>query len=259
MHWPEALLAQRPQTMAAAEWQDRLDLAACYRIFDHFGWTELIYNHITLRVEAPPGERHYLINPFGLNYNEVTARNLIKVRLDGTPVDESPHPVNRAGFVIHGAIHAARDDAHCVMHTHTSAGMAVAQKASGLAHDNFYGAMLTGRVAYHDFEGISVHADEQPRLVQSLGGRDVLVLRNHGLLVVERDVPAALRLMWHLQRACEVQLLSQSMAGPDVALPPAVRQRSADDAAAFEPRGALEAMLMHSILRRARIDPMSLA
>ena len=253
----EALLRRKPGGMGDEEWRLRIELAACYRIFDFFGWTELIYNHITLRVPGP--ERHYLINPFGLNYNEVTATNLIKVRLDGTAVDPSPYPVNKAGFIIHGAIHAVREDAHCIMHTHTTAGMAVATKRAGLRHDNFYGALLIGRAAYHDFEGISVHVDEQPRLVASLGDKDVLILRNHGLLVVERDIPAALRLMWHLQRACEVQALSGAIDGPDNILSDAVRRRSAEDAANFGPAGRLERLLMDSILRRAGITPESLA
>src|SRR3954470_2448821 len=120
----ESLIAQRPDGMASEEWRLRLELAACYRIFDHMGWTELIYNHITMRLPGP--DRHYLINPFGLNYNEVTASNLIKVGLDGAPIDPTPHHVNKAGFIIHGAIHAVRDDAHCIMHTHTTAGIAVA-------------------------------------------------------------------------------------------------------------------------------------
>ena len=246
-----ALMARRPGGMAEAEWRARIELAACYRVFDHFGWTELIYNHITLRVDGP--ERHYLINPFGLNYNEVTATNLIKVRLDGSAVDASPFPVNRAGFVIHSAIHAAREDAHCIMHTHTSAGMAIAMKEAGLSHDDFYGALLYGRVAYHDFEGISVRAGEQPRLAASLADKDVLILRNHGLLVVERDVPAALRLMWHLERACEVQTLADAISGPNRVLSDEVRSQAAADAAAFEPKGQLERLLMAGILRRAGI------
>ena len=249
-----AMLRMKPAAMLDDEWRARIELAACYRIFDFFGWTELIYNHITLRLPASGSERHYLINPFGLNYNEVTARNLIKVRLDGSSVDTSPYPVNAAGFIIHSAIHASRENAHCIMHTHTSAGMAVATKKAGLRHDNFYGALIYGRVAYHDFEGISIHADEQPRLVKSLGDKDVLILRNHGLLVTERDVPAALRLMWHLQRACEIQTMSESIAGPDNALSEAVQRRSAADAAAFEPKGKLERLLMDGILRRAGID-----
>ena len=252
-----ALLARSPSGMAETEWRARLELAACYRIFDSLGWTELIYNHITLRLPGP--ERHYLINPFGLNYNEVTAANLIKIRLDGSAVDPTPHPVNRAGFVIHSALHAARDDAHCIMHTHTSAGMAIAKKEAGLSHDDFYGAILTGRVAYHDFEGISVRTDEQPRLVASLADKHVLILRNHGLLVLGPDVPAALRLMWTLQRACEVQTLAQAISGRDRALPEAVRRQSAADAANFEPRGHLERLLMASMLRRAGVNLDSLA
>ena len=251
MEVSDALMRRKPGAMGDAEWRLRIELAACYRIFDHFGWTELIYNHITLRVPGP--ERHYLINPFGLNYNEVTATNLIKVRLDGSAVDPSPHPVNRAGFIIHGAIHAAREDAHCIMHTHTSAGMAIALKDGGLGHDDFYGALLYGRVAYHDFEGISVRPDEQPRLAQSLGGKDVLILRNHGLLVVGRDVPAALRLMWHLQRACEIQTMADAVRGPNRVLSAKVRQQAVDDAAGFEPGAQLERLLMTSTLRRAGI------
>ena len=247
-----ALLARRPGGMSEEEWRARLELAACYRIFDALGWTELIYNHITLRLAGP--ERHYLINPFGLNYNEVTAANLIKVRLDGSAVDATPYPVNRAGFIIHSAIHAARADAHCIMHTHTTAGMAIAKKQAGLSHDDFYGAILTGRVAYHDFEGISLRAEEQPRLVASLGTRDVLILRNHGLLVVERDVPAGLRLMWHVQRACEIQTLAQAVTGPDIVLSDQVRRQSALDAANFEPRGQLERLLMASMARRAGVS-----
>lgn len=257
------LLERRPPGMTEAEWRARIELAACYRIFDFFGWTELIYNHITLRVPQAAAdtnaERHYLINPFGLNYNEVTSRNLIKVRLDGSPVDPSPYPVNRAGFIIHSAIHAAREDAHCIMHTHTSAGMAVAMKERGLRHDNFYGAILYGRVAYHDFEGISLRQGEQPRLVASLGNQDILILRNHGLLAVERDVPAALRLMWHLQRACEVQSLADAIEGPDRELSDEVRRQCAEDAANFEPKGQLERLLMASILRRAGISLDALA
>ena len=249
MDMNESLLRQRPDRMNEDEWRLRLELAACYRVVDYMGWSELIYNHITMRI--PGAQRHYLINPFGLNYNEVTASNLIKVGLDGGAVDPTPHPVNKAGFIIHGAIHGAREDAHCIIHTHTTAGIAVAMKEGGLRHDDFYGAMLFGRVAYHDFEGISVRADEQPRLVKSLGDKDVLILRNHGLLVSERDIPAAFRLMWHLQRACEVQCAGDAIPGPNRILPDEVRRQSTHDAANFEPKGKLERMLMASILRRA--------
>jgi ribulose-5-phosphate 4-epimerase/fuculose-1-phosphate aldolase len=204
----------------------RRELAACYRLFDHLGWTEGIFNHITLRVpHADPGRLHYLINPFGLHYSEVTARNLLKVDVEGELVEPSQHPVNRAGFVIHGAIHAARPDAHCVMHVHTTAGVAVACKASGLRHDNFYSAMLWGQLGYHDFEGVTTGLEERPRLVASLGTHDYLILRNHGLLVVGDSVADAYQKLWTLQRACEIQLASDAGSGPNHPVPEAVLAR----------------------------------
>ncbi len=211
--------ALRPAGMTTEEWQLRLELAACYRLFDWMGWTEAIYNHITLRVPAPGGASHYLINPYGLHYAEVTARNLLKVDTEGRKVDASPWPVNPAGFVIHSVVHAARADAHCIMHTHTTAGMAVACKEAGLRHDNFYSAMLYGRVGYHDFEGITTDLAEQPRLQASLGSHEVLVLRNHGMLVVGADVAGAFSLHWTLQRGCEVQMAADGMAGANRAIP----------------------------------------
>ncbi|HEX2542460.1 MAG TPA: class II aldolase/adducin family protein [Caldimonas sp.] len=238
-----------PAGTAAAEWRLRVQLAACYRVFDQLGWTELVFNHITLRVPGPTPA--YLINPFGLNYREVTARNLVKVGLDGVPLEPTEHDINRAGFVIHSAVHAARADAHCVMHTHTTAGMAVACKEAGLGHDDFYGAELAGDVAYHAFEGITVREDEGPRLVASLGGKRILVLRNHGMLVVGSDVFNAFRWMWTLQRACEVQVAAAALPGRNVALTDAVRQACAREAREFEPRDRLERMLFTSVLRRA--------
>ena len=211
-------LQRRPQRIGAEEWALRLELAACYRLFDALGWAESIYNHITLRV---PGEA-FLINPFGLHYGEVTAANLLKIDAEGRVLDPSPWPVNPAGFVIHSAIHRARPDAHCVMHTHTTAGMAVACTDGGLRSDNFDSATLHGQVAYPEFEGITTQADEQPRLLASLGPREVLILRNHGLLTVGPHVPGAFGRMWSVQRACEVQAASDAMAGANRVVPPAV-------------------------------------
>jgi ribulose-5-phosphate 4-epimerase/fuculose-1-phosphate aldolase len=245
-----------PSGMDSAEWRARVELAACYRVFDHFGWCELIFNHITLRV---PGEKPaYLINPFGLTYREVTARNLIKVGLDGVPLEPTEYPVNRAGFIIHSAVHASRADAHCVMHTHTTAGMAVACKRDGLGHDDFYGAQLGGDVAYHAFEGITVHEGEGPRLVQSLGDKRVMILRNHGMLVVGNSVFNAFRWMWTLQRACEVQVAADALSGPNTPLSDEVRRACARDAHEFEPRDKLERMLFTSVLRTAGVQAASL-
>ena len=246
-----------PSGVSAVEWQLRVELAACYRVFDRLGWNELIFNHITLRV---PGDvPAYLINPFGLNYEEVTAANLIKIGHDGVPLEATSHHVNRAGFIIHSAVHAARADAHCVMHTHTTAGMAVACKAGGLEHDDFYGAELFGDVAYHSFEGITVHDDEGPRLVASLADKRVLILRNHGMLVCGGTVFNAFRWMWTLQRACEVQVATDSLRGANIPLADVVRSACAADAQAFEPKESLERMLFTSVLRRCRIDAASLA
>ncbi len=219
---------------AVTERDLRVDLAACYRILDHLGWTELIYNHITLRL---PGETpRFLINPFGLTYAEVTASNLVTVDLEGRIIGTSPWPVNPAGFVIHGAIHAALPAAHCVIHTHTTAGMAVASKRHGLRTTNFYSAMLHGQVAYHDFEGITVNPEERGRLLASLGDRRQMILRNHGLLAWGGTVAEAFVRMFTLQRACEIQLASESMAGEDIPVPEHVAAQCSRAALQFDPR-----------------------
>ena len=178
--------------MTDAEWQARVQLAACYRIFDTLGWVEMIFNHITVRVPGPassPDSVRFLINPFGLHYREIKASNLLLIDIDGNPVRPADWPVNRAGFVIHSAIHAAIPKAHCVMHTHTTSGIAVACLKEGLSPHNFYGAMLHGRVAYHDFEGITVEEGEKERLVRDIGDKPAVILRNHGLLAWGPSVP----------------------------------------------------------------------
>jgi ribulose-5-phosphate 4-epimerase/fuculose-1-phosphate aldolase len=194
-----------------AERAARVQLAACYRIFNHLGWVEMIFNHITLRVPGP--EKLFLINPFGLHYCEITASNLLLIDIEGNPVREAEYPVNRAGFVIHSAIHASVPEAHCVMHTHTTTGMAVACQKEGLSPTNFYAAQLHGGLAYHDFEGITVEEGEKARLVASIGAKRAVILRNHGLLAWGPSVPEAFMTLWTLQRACDVQIAA-SAAGP---------------------------------------------
>lgn len=223
--------------MHPLERQVRTELAACYRIFDHLGWTELIYNHITMRLPAAAsgGATHFLINPFGLHFSEVTARNLVKIDLEGRHVDESQGRVNPAGFTLHSAIHGGIPDAHCVMHTHTTTGSAVACSAQGLSPDNFYGAMLHGRVAYHDFEGITVHADEGPRVVRSIGRCQAVILRNHGLLSWGTDIAQALAYLWTLQRACDIQVAGAAL-GPTIPVGEAVQRKSSADALQFDAR-----------------------
>src|SRR5882672_10660040 len=159
IYMQQSARSMRELPMTDAERKARVELAACYRVFDMLGWTEMIFNHITLR--APGPERHFLINPFGLHYREVTASNLVLIDIDGNPMRETQWPINKAGFVIHSAIHAAMADAHCVMHTHTTTGLAIACLKDGLSPTNFYAAQLHGQVAYHDFEGITVEPGEK--------------------------------------------------------------------------------------------------
>jgi ribulose-5-phosphate 4-epimerase/fuculose-1-phosphate aldolase len=218
--------------MSPAEQTARVQLAATYRIFDYLGWTELIYNHITLRLPGP--ERHFLINPFGLRYAEVKASNLVKIDLEGKVVGKSDWPVNPAGFTIHGAIHAGIPNAHCVMHTHTTAGMAVACSQGGLSMSNFYSAQLHGKVAYHDFEGITVHADEGPRLIANIGDKPAVILRNHGLLAWAESLPRAFAILWLLNRACEIQLASTAM-GPVIEIPVDIQRKCTRDSLQFNP------------------------
>jgi len=183
----------------------RRQLAAAYRLVDHFGWTELIYGHLTARV---PGDKpHFLINPFGLNYDEVTASNLVKIDVDGHNVGESQHAVNYAGFVIHSAIHMAHQSRHrVVMHTHTRAGMAVAATQEGLLPISMNATAFHGALAYHDYEGVSLEVDERPRLVADLGDKTAMMLRNHGLLTTGRTVPEAFVRLYRLERACQTQV-----------------------------------------------------
>ncbi len=194
--------------MLDSEYQMRVKLAACYRIFDYLGWTELIFNHITAKL--PGKEEHFLINPYGLHYSEICASNLVKMDIDGKIIGDSPYSVNPAGIIIHTAIHAARPDVHCIAHTHTNSGMAVACQQEGLRHDNFYSALLRGRIAYHDFEGITVMDDEKPRLVANLGQKNVMILRSHGLLSCGRTIAEAFINLWGLQRACDIQVTMDS-------------------------------------------------
>lgn len=232
----------------------RRELAACYRLFDWLGWTELIFNHITVRLPSRgDGKAEYLINPFGLHYSEVTPENLVRIRLDGEVTDGSQARVNRAGFIIHSAIHGARDDAHCIMHIHTTEGCAVSCKEEGLRHDNFYSAMLYGDVGYHDYEGVTTNEGEQPRLVASLGSRNHLILRNHGLLVAGPDIPTAFNRLWTLQRACEIQLASDAGRGPNRSIPTDILQRVPETRVAG--RSEINRLIFETMLRRAGIEP----
>jgi ribulose-5-phosphate 4-epimerase/fuculose-1-phosphate aldolase len=225
--------ATRPGHIRADEWAARVQLAAAYRIFDRLGWGELIYNHISLRVPGP--DPHFLINPFGLHYSEVCASNLVKVDVRGQIIGTSDWPINPAGFTFHGKIHEQLPDVHCVMHMHTTPTMAVCCLDDGLSYSNFYSAQLYGKVAYHEFEGITVHAEEGARILASAGGKPVLLLSNHGPVTMGANLAQAFGLMWLLQRACEVQLATLAMGRPRAIATP-VLEGCVRDSLQYNPR-----------------------
>ncbi len=243
-------------TLHPDEWKARVELAACYRIFAMLGWTEMIYNHITVRLpdSVSRGDKQFLINPFGLHYSEVPASNLLKIDVAGRKLDDNPWPVNPAGFTIHAAIHQHSEDAHCVMHTHTTNGLAVACTEGGLAQNNFYSAQLHDLVAYHDFEGITVHADEAPRLLASMGSKPLLILRNHGLLACGPTLPLTLVRMWTLQRACDIQVTQAAM-GKAIPIPEAVARKTTHDSFQFDAQFGAGQDVFDALVRQVdRID-----
>lgn len=217
--------ALKNSQMSDSEWAARQELAACYRVFDMLGWSEMIYNHITVKLDDEPGA--FLINPFGLHFSEVTASSLVKIDIDGNKLADSPYPVNRAGFVQHALFHRHLPDAHCIMHTHTTAGMAVSSVEGGLQPTNFYACNFIGQLAYHDFEGVTVRDEEGERLLEHLGDKRAMLLRNHGILVMGRTLPEAFIKHWSLQRACEIQVATMGMGKPLIVPPEviAVHQR----------------------------------
>ena len=211
----DVLRATASAKYSAEEWRLRQELAACYRLIAHFRMTDLIFTHISIRIPGP--EHHFLINPYGLFFDEITASNLVKIDLEGNAVEPSPYRVNPAGFVIHSAIHGGREDAHCVLHTHTKAGCAVAAQACGLLPLNQISLEFYNNVAYHDYEGVALDLDEQSRLVKDLGDKFAFILRNHGLLTVGRTAQQAFLRMYYLEKACEIQIAAQ--AGGELVIP----------------------------------------
>jgi ribulose-5-phosphate 4-epimerase/fuculose-1-phosphate aldolase len=184
------------------EWQQRVDLAACYRLVALFGWDDLIFTHISARVPGP--EHHFLINPYGLLFEEITASSLVEVDIDGRKVTDSPYDINPAGFVIHSAIHAAREDAHCVLHLHSVNGVAVAAQRGGVLPVSQHSIFVLASLAYHDYEGVALNDDEKPRLVADLGRKHFLMLRNHGLLTVAETIADAFLFMYFFETACRI-------------------------------------------------------
>jgi ribulose-5-phosphate 4-epimerase/fuculose-1-phosphate aldolase len=244
---------RRNSQMSAAEWEARQELAACYRVFAMLGWDELIYNHITVKV--PDEEGAFLINPFGLHFSEVKASNLVKIDIDGNKLDDNPYPVNLAGFVQHSVFHRHLPDAHCIAHTHTTAGMAVSSLEGGLRPTNFYAANWYGQIAYHDFEGVTVRSEEGERLVRNLGDKRVMLLKNHGILVMGRTVPEAFIKHWSLQRACEIQMATLAMGAPCEIPPEVIAVHQRDIGKAQVPGGPGKADFEAMVRRVDKIDP----
>ncbi len=203
--------------VARDEWEVRVDLAACYRAIAMHGWDDLVFTHVSARVPGP--EEHFLINPYGWLFEEITASSLVKIDLEGRKVGATPHEINPAGFVIHSAVHAARPDVTCVLHTHTKAGVAVSAQKDGLQPISQTSLFAYATLAYHDYEGVALNDAEKPRIVADLGDRNCLMLRNHGLLTTGPTIADAFLLMYVFETACQIQLMAQSTGQPLVPVP----------------------------------------
>ena len=238
--------------VSTEEWQARVDLAAAYRLVALYGWDDLIFTHISSRVPGP--EHHFLLNPYGMMFEEVTASSLVKIDLAGNKVTESPYFINPAGFTIHSAIHAARADALCVMHLHTVYGIAVSAQKDGLLPISQQAMLALASLAYHDYEGLALNEEEKPRLVADLGDKSQMILRNHGLLTVGGTAAEAFLAMFLLERACKIQILAQA-GGELVNIPvPVLRQVESQVKAVTAGQGA--ALTWPGLLRKLdRIDP----
>jgi ribulose-5-phosphate 4-epimerase/fuculose-1-phosphate aldolase len=213
------------ELVSPEEWQVRVDLAAAYRLVAEYGWDDLVFTHISARVPGP--EHHFLINPYGMMFEEITASSLVKVDLEGKIVMESDYHMNPAGFTIHSAVHAAREDALCVMHLHTDYGIAVSAQEQGLLPISQQSLFVLASLGYHDYEGLALNDEEKPRLVADLGTKQFLILRNHGLLTVGRTVADAFLSMFLLERACRIQILAQAGGGKLIPISKEVLRRVA--------------------------------
>jgi len=240
-------LPNRRETVSAEEWRARVDLAAAYRLVALFGWDDLVFTHISVRVPGEDGA--FLINPYGLLFEEITASSLVKVDLAGNKLDDSPFPVNPAGFVIHSAVHAARHDAACVMHVHSLNGIAVSAQQGGVRPLSQQSIFVLSSLGYHDYEGVALRDDEKPRLVQDLGHNSYLMLRNHGLLTVGTTVAEAFLAMYLFETVCTIQVRAMAGGGPLVDVPPEVIA-TAQQQAAQATRGQGAGLVWPGLLRR---------
>ena len=209
------------EKVSAEEWQTRVDLAACYRLVAHYGWSDLVFTHITAKI--PGVENQFLINPYGMMFDEITASSLVKIDLAGNKVDaENPFPINPAGFTIHSAIHAVRHDAKCVLHVHTANGVAVSAQKNGVLPISQQSIFVLASLAYHDYEGVALNDDEKPRLVRDLGDKNFFMLRNHGLLTVGETIADTFLLMYIFETTCSIQIRAQSGGNKLIPIPKAI-------------------------------------
>jgi ribulose-5-phosphate 4-epimerase/fuculose-1-phosphate aldolase len=245
-----ALLTSQPDTERAI----RIDLAAAYRLVALHGWDDLIFTHISARVPGP--EHHFLINPYGMTFDEITASSLVKIGLDGQPIGQSQYPVNPAGFTIHSAIHEVREDAGCVMHLHTLDGTAVATSLEGLQPLNQTAQLVIGDLAYHDYEGVALDLAERPRLQQDLGTKNLMLLRNHGTLAVGRSCADAFMRMYYLERACSMQVRTRILGRDDYKTEQAVIDKNVALGKAGGMSMLADKLLWPALLRKLdRLDP----
>jgi ribulose-5-phosphate 4-epimerase/fuculose-1-phosphate aldolase len=239
------------QLVSAEEWQLRLDLAACYRLVALYGWSDLIFTHISAKLpESVSGKEHqFLINPYGLMFDEITASSLVKVDMQCNKLNDTPFPVNPAGFVIHSAIHEARHDAVCVMHTHTRAGVAVSAQRGGILPISQQSTFVLGSLAYHTYEGVAFRPDEKPRLQADLGHNHFLMLRNHGLLTVGKSIADAFLSMYLFENTCQIQLSAQAGGGELINVDPAILEGTAK-AMKVQTDGVGAAFVWPSLIRK---------
>ena len=236
------------------EWQTRVDLAACYRLVADFGWSDLVFTHVSARVPGVHDE--FLINPYGMMFDEITASSLVKIDLNGNKLDDSPFPVNPAGFTIHSAIHEARHDAQCVLHVHSANGVAVSAQQNGLLALSQQSIFILASLAYHDYEGVALREDEKARLVADLGHKNYYMLRNHGLLTLGSTIPDAFVNMYFFEAACNIQIRAQAGGGALITIPDSIiKTAQAQARAATQSMGA-GMLAWPGLLRRLdRVDP----
>ena len=247
-------LTPRSVECSTEEWVLRVDLAAAYRLVAHFRWDDLVFTHITARVPGP--EHHFLINPYGMMFEEITASSLVKINMQGEKVTDNPWPVNRAGFTIHSAIHGARHDVQCVLHTHTLDGIAVSAQRNGVLPISQQSIFVLRNLAYHDYEGVALRDDEKARLVADLGNKSFLMLRNHGLLTCGRTIPEAFQLMYTFQSTCTIQIRAQSGGSELIPIQPAIIDTAAEQARRVSNGMGPEQLIWPGLLRRLdRLDP----